>query len=408
MKSFFIIKFVFCKRKENIRFVSYFIGFLVFGFLFNTASCQIGGKENSGNKKVIINGFVKTRTGKGKAWFNKVQLPKRDVVHMDSAKIDQHGQFRFSFAALPDGYYELMYQDELIGTGKLVLIDNTNSLQNITITIDTFSIPMKDGKRSIFGKSEIKGSSDNELLDGYFEIRKHYYSDLIFPLEAKIREQNKNEADPDILDSLNLHLKKFTDEMKKELKQYLLNEMGTSIAVFQTMSTWDNTDLEFMENVMNKFRSQNKNSFIFPYIEEKYTDLVSTSLLNHAPPLFSLTDEKGKMLNIKDFLGKKKILLDFWASWCGPCINEMSAYKNAYEKIKKNDILIISISTDQKRESWLKSLNMYQFPWLHVIDNSGSSAISKKYGIQELPTNFLIDESGIIIAKNVTLIDLLK
>jgi len=79
-----------------------------------------------------------------------------------------------------------------------------------------------------------------------------------------------------------------------------------------------------------------------------------------------------------------------------------------YKKSIANDIIIVSVSTDINYESWINALDRFGYPWLHLIDTNGVNAVAKKYGVGQLPTNFLIDKNGIIIRKDISLVDLLK
>jgi peroxiredoxin len=359
-------------------------------------------QENSQLSKLDLSGIVKAKKGVATVCLKKQLLPQRNFVNLDSLVLDKESNFTFQSATLKPGYYQLFYRDDRITAGIPILIDSGD--YNIEITIDTTSFASKDG-RVVVPKSDLKGSKDNALLDGYFNIRRHYYSNLIFPLENRIREVNGDAESPKVLDSLNTSLKILRKEMMVQLNSFVLTEMGTSIAVYQTMDLWDNSDIVFMNEVMTKFRTGKPNSFILSHMEKKYKRLISTTLLNQKPPLFVLSDSSNNQVRLEDYMGKV-IVLDFWATWCGPCIKEMLAYKANYSKIAAAGIVIISISTDKSKDKWLKSLNHHKFQWINVIDNNGE--IAKKYGIAEFPTNYLIDKDGLIKTKNITLRDMLK
>lgn len=350
-----------------------------------------------------IEGSVVSVSGEGVIWFKKQKLPDQVFETLDSVLISNDAPFKFSYHSIEPGYYQLGYKDGKAAAWKLILIDE--GTHHLRVVIDTMSVAVQGG-RVFMRKIKLSGSKDNELLDHYFDLRKYYYSDRIFPTEVKMKALSKSDVGPYTLDSLNASLVKYRSEMVDKLNNFVLTEMGTSIAVYQTMSVWDNADLVFMNTVMEKFRQQKKISFILPVMEEKYKHLVKTRLLNQTSPLFTLKDANDHEVKLEDFIGKKLILLDFWASWCGPCIKEMRGYKDVQEKILAKDILIISISTDKVRADWTRSLSTNKFPWTQVIDEAGATA--KLFGITELPTNFMIDKNGTVIGKNLTLTDILK
>jgi peroxiredoxin len=125
---------------------------------------------------------------------------------------------------------------------------------------------------------------------------------------------------------------------------------------------------------------------------------------------FTQNDTLGKPVSLSSFHGKY-ILVDFWASWCGPCRAENPNVVKVFSKYKDKGFYILSVSLDRPgaKDKWMKAIHDDQLNWSHVSDLLfWDNAVAKQYGIQAIPQNLLLDPSGKIIAKNLRGDDLVK
>lgn len=117
-------------------------------------------------------------------------------------------------------------------------------------------------------------------------------------------------------------------------------------------------------------------------------------------PPFSFTSLSGETVDLEEYRGKV-VLVDFWATWCGPCVHEMPTVIAAYEKYHDQGFEVIGISLDQEESELRDFINERNMPWPQHFDGQGwKNDLAQKYGIQSIPATFLIGPEGKIVAKD--------
>jgi peroxiredoxin len=115
---------------------------------------------------------------------------------------------------------------------------------------------------------------------------------------------------------------------------------------------------------------------------------------------FTQNDPDGKPVKLSSFRGKY-VLVDFWASWCGPCRNENPNVVDAYQKYKSKNFTVLGVSLDRARDPWLKAIQDDRLEWTHVSDlKFWNNEVAQAYRVSSIPQNLLIDPQGRIVAKN--------
>ena len=172
-------------------------------------------------------------------------------------------------------------------------------------------------------------------------------------------------------------------------------------AAIQYMFYKNDASLEEMESVYETFTPTVQKSFLCKPLAEEITALKATSPGAQAPD-FTLKDREGKDVTMSSLRGSY-LIIDFWASWCGPCRAGMPAMKELYARYHDKGLEILGVSDDSDHDKWTAALDEDQLPWINVVDEfpskSRSARVISSYGVHYIPSYFLLDRDGKVIGK---------
>lgn len=168
-------------------------------------------------------------------------------------------------------------------------------------------------------------------------------------------------------------------------------------------------DYEDLRNVYNQLDTVNyADSYYFKSFKAKYDEAANKWIQGKEAIDFITTDIKGKKIRLSDYKGKY-ILLDFWASWCAPCRMKAKELRAVKEQLDRKNIMMFSVSMDDKREQWEKATKEDHIDWINTseLKKFKENKIANDYKVTQLPTLFLLDPQGKIMKQNPTIKELL-
>ncbi|RMG85657.1 MAG: TlpA family protein disulfide reductase [Bacteroidetes bacterium] len=153
----------------------------------------------------------------------------------------------------------------------------------------------------------------------------------------------------------------------------------------------------FAKKFIDKYKATDMLSCV--EVQRQMRSVQSNQIGGEAPD-FTMKTPDGEDLSLSDLRGKY-VLIDFWASWCGPCRRENPNVVAMYEKYKDKEFEILSVSLDKQKDRWLQAIEKDGLTWRHVSDLKGwQNEAAKTYGVRSIPHTVLVDKEGRIIARN--------
>ncbi|MDE1192752.1 MAG: TlpA disulfide reductase family protein [Arachidicoccus sp.] len=174
-----------------------------------------------------------------------------------------------------------------------------------------------------------------------------------------------------------------------------------SLEAFKEVELAYNFNPDTAQPKFDKFSTTLKESSLGKEIQT-FINKNKATMMGRIAPDFAEKDTLGNLVKLSDFRGHY-VLLDFWASWCHPCRAENPNLVAAFKKYKGNNFTILSVSLDEAkiRSAWVNAVRYDGLPWIQISELKGfKSSAAQLYGIEAIPSNFLIDPNGKIIARN--------
>jgi peroxiredoxin len=333
------------------------------------------GLKGQGNHAFVVKGTIKGADSKTITLLNVDNNKKTDAF------IIRNDHFELKGSANGLSVFALSLQDAAY---PLLIVGDDNDTLEINTTLQDFP------------KAKVKGNAQSIAMQQY---QREFY-----PLMQQAQEINRqaatiHEGDSAAITSLQQQADTFNQQMRNTGIAFIQYHPRAIASIFVLMNEMHNMAPRELQSLLNAFPDTIKNTRYWKMATLQINMMAATAIGADAPA-FTMNDVHGNPVSLSSFHGKY-VLVDFWASWCGPCRAENPNVVKAYEKYKDKNFTVLGVSLDKSRSSWINAIQQDGLQWTQVSDLGGwGNAAAQLYHVYSIPANFLLDPSGKIIAKN--------
>jgi peroxiredoxin len=307
------------------------------------------------------------------------ELQGRDLINVDSAVVNKS---TFTFKGR---------QDSAVNRYITYMTDGTRMMADLFLENGDINVTLGEDSRAT-------GTPNNDI---YQEFKDKFvtYNQEMGELYQKARTDSTltNEQREELMKQIETKDAEAMDMVYNTIAANIANPVGIYLLPNYAAAFDLEKQAALADQIPAEYKSNERIARLISNIEVAKKTAVGQKYID-----FAMNDPKGKEVKLSDFIGKNKYtLVDFWASWCGPCKKEMPNVVAAYKEYNKKGFGIVGVSLDNDGDKWKEAIKTWGMTWPQMSDLKGWNCEGAAiYGVRSIPATVLIDQEGNIIARN--------